>query len=122
MKNSLLTLLLLSTSLILHGQKAPMEVAGGFQVEIQTSAICEMCKYAIEYDLAFEKGVKTAELDLENKVVTIIYNRKKTDPEKLRTRITMVGYHADGQKRDSTAYENLPFCCKDGAHADDHDD
>lgn len=97
-------------------QQQPIEVAEGFSISIKTSAICEMCKEAIEYDLAYEKGVKSSDLDLENKVVTVVYNPKKTDPQTIRERITKVGYHADDLYREQDAYDNLPFCCKDGAH------
>lgn len=85
-------------------------------VEIKTSAICEMCKYTIEKDLAFEKGVKSSDLDVESRVVTVQYNAKKTNPEIIRKRITMIGYHADSLHRDAKAYSKLPDCCKDGAH------
>lgn len=98
------------------GQSKPTETANGFKIEIQTSAICQMCQHTLEEDLAFEKGVKEATLNLDNKVMTIVYNSKKTDPDKLRKRITKVGYHADWIERDSTAYSKLPFCCKDGSH------
>lgn len=97
-------------------QKEPVEVDGGFKVEIQTSAICDMCQYTLEKDLSFEKGVKEATLNLEDKVMTILYNPKKTDAQTLRKRITLVGYHADTLARDSSAYDKLPMCCKDGSH------
>lgn len=90
------------------------------KVEIKTSAICGMCKEAIERDLAFEKGVKSSDLDLETKVITVEFNSKKTSPDKIRERITKVGYNADSQKRDPKAYEKLPFCCKDGGHDSGH--
>ncbi len=102
-------------------QQEPVKVAGGNKVEIKTSAVCNMCKEAIEYDLAFEKGVKSAELDVPSKIVTVVYNPKKTDANKIRKRIAKVGYHADNVKRDSLAYEKLPFCCKDGEHEGEHD-
>lgn len=102
--------------LIAMAQNEPIAVADGNKITIQTSAICEMCKEALEYDMAFEKGVKEATLNLDDKVLTILYNPKKTDAEKLRERITKVGYHADWQERDSVAYEKLPFCCRDGSH------
>jgi mercuric ion binding protein len=89
------------------------------KVEIQTSAICKMCKDRIERDLAFEKGVKTSELDLETKIITVEYNTKKTNPEKIKTRITEIGYNADDKERDAKAYSKLPACCQDGGH-DDH--
>ena len=102
------------------GQSEPIKVAQGYKIDIKTSAVCSMCKEAIEYDLAFEKGVKSATLDVPSKVVTVVYNPKKTDADKIRKRITKVGYHADNFERDSVAYEKLPFCCKDGTHADEH--
>ena len=89
-------------------------------VEIQTSAICEMCQMTIEEDLTFEKGVRTVELNLDNKVVTVVFNDKRTNPDKIRKRISKLGYHADDIARDPKAYENLPMCCKDGAHGMEH--
>ncbi|WP_425392017.1 cation transporter [Ekhidna sp.] len=97
-------------------QKEPIEVDNGFKVEIKTSGICEMCQYTLEKDLAFEKGVKEASFNLDDKVMSVVYNPKKTDAHTIRKRITLVGYHADTLARDSIAYDNLPMCCKDGAH------
>ncbi|MFK7952473.1 MAG: heavy-metal-associated domain-containing protein [Ekhidna sp.] len=110
------TFILVSIGLVAHSQKDPVKVADGFKIEIKTSAVCEMCKEALEYDLAFEKGVKEATLNLDDKVLSIIYNPKRTDPDKLRERVTKVGYHADWMNRIDLSYEKLPFCCKDGAH------
>ncbi|MEO9485083.1 MAG: heavy-metal-associated domain-containing protein [Ekhidna sp.] len=104
------------TMLLSIAQNEPIEVDGGFKIEIKTSAICEMCQYTLEKDLAFEKGVKEATLNLDDKVMSITYNPKKTDPETLRKRITKVGYHADTLARNLIAYDNLPMCCKDGSH------
>lgn len=102
--------------LISVAQKEPVEVDGGFKVEIKTSGICEMCQYTLEKDMAFEKGVKEASFNLDDKVMTVVYNPKKTDAQTIRTRITMVGYHADTLARDPMTYEKLPMCCKDGSH------
>lgn len=90
------------------------------KVEIQTSAICQMCKETLERDMAFEKGVKSSNLDLETKVFSVEYNPKKTTADKIRKRITMVGYNADSLLRDPKVYEKLPECCKDGAHSDEN--
>lgn len=110
------TVVFLAMSLASYAQKEPVQVDKGFKIEIQTSAICEMCQYALESDLAFEKGVKEATLNLDDKVMTIIYSSKKTSAQTLRERITKVGYHADTLARNPIAYENLPMCCKDGSH------
>lgn len=115
MRHLFLISALLLSSLVM-AQKEPVKVGKGFQVEIQTSAVCEMCQHAIEYDLTFAKGVKSAALSLEDKVVTVVYNPDKIDAAEIRERITKVGYHADSLARDSGAYDKLPFCCKDGSH------
>jgi len=110
---AVLTLGLSASSL---AQKEPVAVKEGYRIDIQTSGICEMCKYALEKDLTFEKGVKSADFNLENKVLTLVYNPKKTNSQTLRERVTKVGYHADTLARDPKAYEKLPMCCKDGSH------
>ncbi len=103
-------------SITLYGQQEPVVVNNSYKIEIQTSAICEMCQYTLEKDLAFEKGVKEATLNLDDKVMTILYNPKKTDAQTLRERITKVGYHADTLARNPISYSKLPMCCKDGSH------
>lgn len=116
MKKITLSILTFLFAYALMAQQEPIVTEKGHQIEIQTSAICAMCQHAIEYDLTFAKGVKEASLNLENKMVTVLYNPKKISAQEIRDRISGVGYHADFIPRDSTAYDNLPFCCKDGAH------
>ena len=87
---------------------------------IQTSAICEMCKRTLENDVSFVKGVKKVTLDLDNKVLTVIYNSSKTSPEKIREAVTKSGYDADSLKADPKAFKRLPDCCKDHEIHNDH--
>jgi periplasmic mercuric ion binding protein len=89
-------------------------------VKIKTSAICEMCKERIERNLSFEKGVKEANLNVETKVVTVIYNPGKTDIAKLKANISKTGYDADELTADEKGYNKLPGCCKKTASAMDH--
>ena len=84
------------------------------EVKIKTSAICTMCKARIERNLAFEKGVKEATLDVDTKVVTVKYNPAKTDVAKLKANITKTGYDADEVVADPKGYDKLPSCCKKG--------
>ncbi len=81
-------------------------------LKVSTSAQCEMCKETIEEALAFVKGVKHAELDLESKIVTVTYRKGKTNPEKIRTAISRAGYDADHVAAYPKAYKKLPACCK----------
>ncbi len=81
-------------------------------VKVKTSAICKMCKSKIERDLLLTKGVKDAELNLDDKVVTVTYNAAKTTPELIRVAITKSGYDADSIPADPAAYNKLSSCCK----------
>ena len=85
-------------------------------VKIKTSAQCESCKATIEKYMNFEKGVKSAELNNDDKILTIAYDSKKTSPEKLRIAVTKSGYDADSLLADPKAYEKLRNCCKKGGH------
>ena len=84
--------------------------------KIKTSAQCEKCKATIEHQLNFEKGVKSADLNVETKEVTIIFNPAKTDINKLRKSIILVGYDADEMPADPKAYGKLHSCCKKDGH------
>lgn len=84
------------------------------EIKIQTSAVCGMCKEKIESNMAFEKGVKSVELDEDAKVLSIFYKTSKTTPEKLRKAVSELGYDADDVDADPVAYEKLPPCCKKG--------
>ncbi|PKP51921.1 MAG: MerP protein [Bacteroidetes bacterium HGW-Bacteroidetes-1] len=91
------------------------EAAGKTEkVEIQTSAICGMCKDRLEKNMAFEKGVKSVSLDEETKIITIEFRTRKNDKEKLKKAITKVGYDADDLPADKKAYDRLPACCQKG--------
>ena len=82
-------------------------------VKIQTSAICDMCEdLIVQQNLAFEKGVRYAEMDLNTGVLTVNYRKDKTSVSHLRSLISSLGYRADSVNADSLAYENLHFCCK----------
>lgn len=45
---------------------------------------CKNCQATIEKYIPFEKGVKDLKCDLENKKVTVTYDLKKTNTEKLK--------------------------------------
>ncbi len=82
------------------------------EVKIATTAQCGMCKERIETAMAFEKGIKSSELNLETKILTVVYKTGKTSNEKIRLAVTKLGYDADDMKKDEKAYKSLPGCCK----------
>lgn len=81
-------------------------------VKIKTSAICKMCKARIEKDMSLTKGVEKAELNLEDKVLTVKYNGKKTDAAALKMAVSKIGYDADDVVADAKAHDRLPDCCQ----------
>lgn len=85
-------------------------------VDIITSAVCGMCEETIETALLNTKGVITASLNVETKVVTVQYRPKKATVENLRAAINQAGYDADETLAVPAAYDNLNPCCKKGAH------
>ncbi len=84
-------------------------------VEIKTSAVCGQCKDRLEKDIAFEKGVRAVNLDLETKVLTVTYKLAKNSKENLKKAVAKVGYDADDLEADPKAYDRLPACCKKDA-------
>lgn len=114
-RSFLLTLAVLFTAAA-SAQTAPTAKAkakpGTEQVQIKTSAVCDMCKARLEKALAYEKGVQAATLDVPSQVLTVSYRADKTTPEALRAAISATGYDADATAANAKAYDRLPDCCK----------
>lgn len=89
-------------------------------VSFQTSAKCKMCKSRLEKDLALTKGVQDAKLNLDDKVMTIVYNTKKTDKTKLQKAINDIGYDAGDSEANQKSHDRLPDCCQKSA--EEHED
>ena len=85
------------------------------KVSILTSAVCGDCKVRIENGLAYTKGIKDVNLDLETKVATVKYSTSRTSVDEIRKAISKLGYDADDVPADSVAYSKLPACCKKDA-------
>ena len=74
-----------------------------------------MCKKRLEKDLFLTKGVSDADLNLDDKVLTIVYNTKKTNKEKLAKAVNNVGYDANESLANQSAHDRLPDCCQKSA-------
>lgn len=86
------------------------------EVKFKTSAQCDMCKKRIEKVMSMEKGVKSAILDVDSKVLTIVYKTAKTNSANLKTAVSKIGYDADEVVADKKAHDRLPACCQKGGH------
>lgn len=112
-KNVMITTLVLAVFLLVSNVSFSQNVKKNEkEIKITTSAVCGMCKTRVEEGLAFEKGVKDVVLDLDTKVLTVVYNTKKTNEEQILTIINNMGYDANDTKANPEAYNKLPACCK----------
>ena len=107
--------IILFASLAMAGQA--QEKAEKFKTaKIKTSAVCDMCKRTMEKNLIFEKGIRSVDLDVETKVLTVEYRDGKTDVAAIKKAINKLGYDADEEEAPKEAYDKLHQCCKKDAH------
>ena len=59
---------------------------------------CQNCENKIKTNLRFEKGVTDIHTDLKAKTVTIVYDSRKTDPQKIAAAFAKIGYTATEAK------------------------
>ena len=85
-------------------------------IQVKTSAVCDMCKETLEKAMAFEKGVKQSNLNVDSKYLSVWFNPKKTTSENIRISLTKIGYDADNYPAQNKAYEKLNECCKKDSH------
>jgi copper chaperone CopZ len=74
--------------------------------------ICETGKTKLEKELMLTSGVKAVKIDGSTMTITVKYNPKLTNPDKIRKVISQTGYDADDVKADPKGYEKLDECCK----------
>jgi mercuric ion binding protein len=77
-----------------------------------TTAICGECKDRIEEKLNYTKGVVFAELNLENKMLTVKYKTELITDVKIKEILANLGYSSDTVVRNNDAYLALPKCCR----------
>ena len=107
MKSLLVVVFLMLGFTIFSQEKSKNQV-----IVIQTSAECGQCKERIENQLNYTKGIKYAELNLEDLKLTVKYNSSKITLEEIKTQITKLGYDANDVKAEKEAYQKLPKCCQ----------
>ena len=112
-----LKVLILSAVLALISIATQAQAQKGTQetVKIKTSAVCDMCKTTLEKAMAYEKGVKSSSLDVDSKILTVVFDTRKTNADNLRKAVTEAGYDADKLPAQERAYNKLDDCCKKDA-------
>ena len=63
-------------------------------VTFEVTITCENCKKTIEKNIAFEKGMKDMKVDLDNKLVTLTFDSRKNNEQKIIEAFSKLGYDA----------------------------
>jgi periplasmic mercuric ion binding protein len=80
-------------------------------VTIKVSGNCETCKARIE-KTAKVAGVTKADWSTKTKMLTLVNNPSKVNPDNIQKRIAAVGHDTPKYKATEKAYNALPGCCK----------
>jgi copper chaperone CopZ len=88
----ILLALFLFSAIIGYGQNAETKEKRQDTVAFIVGMHCQACKERIEKAISMERGVKDLEVNLEKKEVKVIFNPKKTDPQKIEEAIKELGY------------------------------
>ena len=79
-------------------------------LQFNVSGVCNSCKTRIE-NAALIKGVKFAEWNKEEQMLTVVFNSTKTTVDKIHQSIAYAGHDTDKAKATDEAYSKLPKCC-----------
>jgi mercuric ion binding protein len=95
------------------------------QTKMKTDTItvfgnCGQCKERIE-EASYIKGVKHAEWSKKTKILTVLYNPKKTSMDKIESAIAKAGHDSNAKQADDVDYKKLPSCCAYRTGTCDHD-
>lgn len=73
---------------------------------------CAACVNTVKTAVKKVEGVQGVSVDLDAKTAKVTFDASATDVPALEQAIVQVGYAANDKPADSTAYRQLPGCCK----------
>ena len=74
--------------------------------------ICESCGGRILKELYNEDGIKNTNVDSKANTISVTYDERKISLQKVREKISKLGFDADDVKADPTGVSKLDDCCK----------
>jgi cation transport ATPase len=118
MKNIIIIIISVFTFSVVQGQE---KKGGVIETKFQVKGVCGECKERIESAAMRTKGVKTADWDKVTQDLTVVYNSKKVEEKARHEAVAAYGHETTLTPADSSAYTQLPACCryKDGAKCKD---
>ncbi len=126
MKKSIKTFILLAfcaatTPVFAQGPAKATAISGATPVKSPTHGItiasfkvsgnCGMCKRRIE-EACVMGGVKYAVWSNDTQLLTVKFDEKRTNLEKIKANVAKSGHDVDGIKADDKTYSKLPACCQ----------
>lgn len=98
--------------LLLHGVSYAQEKKSNADTTVSflVYGVCGQCKDRIE-NAAKGKGVKGANWEADNMMLSLTFNRRNTSIEKVQKRIVAAGHDVMDNKANNTVYNALPECC-----------
>ncbi len=76
------------------------------------SGNCDMCQKRIEAAAKAVKGVTSARWNKKDGKLSLVYDNKLTQPEKVQQALAAAGHDTGKFKADAAVYAKLPTCCK----------
>ncbi len=73
---------------------------------------CGMCKKTIEQSLDGVKGVSSAEWNMDNDNMTVVFDTSKISLKDVKQKIAAVGYDMDDVRASDDVYNKLHSCCQ----------
>ena len=73
---------------------------------------CETCGDKFNKDLYNEDGIKRVDVDAKAMTISVVYDSRKTDLDKIKVLISKLGYDADDVKASPEGIAKLDGCCK----------
>lgn len=90
------------------------------KAKLSVDAQCHECEEKIEEDLRFAKGIVYANVILDQQILSVKYNKNKTDIETIKKRVSALGYTIDGLAADPKAKNNMGHVCEEHKHHGKH--
>lgn len=105
------TKLLIATALCLGFNIAAIAQSNAIKAEYKVAGNCGMCEKTIE-KAAKLKGVTNADWNVNTKMLSVTYNKKKTSEDAILKKIAYAGYDNEKYLAPDEAYSKLHECCK----------
>ncbi len=109
MKRTMLTLAI-AAFLVSCGGQGPKE--GEVKETFTVYGNCGMCKKTIEGSLNGVDGVSSAEWNMDNDKMTVIFDESTISLDDVKQKIASVGYDMDDVRADDEVYNKLHSCCQ----------